>query len=144
MIFRQFCMNDLPKVFSLAVETLKEDYSPQFLVDLYSYWPDGFIVIEERGEIIGFVAGILMSRKYARILMLGVRPDVRRRGYGTMLCRHFLRNCVLRGIRIVTLEVRASNLAAIALYSKMGFNRLNVIDHYYTDGEDAFKMQIML
>jgi ribosomal protein S18 acetylase RimI-like enzyme len=141
---RQFEVNDLSEIFNLALDTLKEAYTPTFLIDLHSYWPEGFIVLEERGAIQGFIAGILMSRAHARILMLGVRKTHRRRGYGTMLCMDFLRRCAMRGVRMVTLEVRTGNEAAISMYLKMGFSPGMRLNNYYTDGESALKMQLIL
>lgn len=39
------------------------------------------------------------------------------------------------------LEVRQSNTAAIQLYSKLGFNKTELAEGYYTDGEDAIVME---
>jgi len=141
---RQFRLNDLPEVFDIAAETLREAYSPQYLIDLHSYWPEGFIVLEELGVIQGFIAGILISRIHARMILLGVRGIRRRRGYGSMLCREFIKQCGLIGVRMITLEVRLSNRSAISLYRKMGFSVMRKIDGYYTDGEGANKMQLIL
>jgi len=141
---RQFQARDLPEVFGIAAETLNEIYDPQFLIDLHSYWPEGFLVFEERGEIMGFMAGILMSRQHARILMLSVREERRRRGYASMLSREFMKVCGMRGVRMITLEVRMSNEPAISFYRKLGFSFVMTIDGYYTDGEVAKKMQLIL
>jgi len=141
---RRFRASDLPEVFNIAGETLNEIYNPQFLLDLHSFWPEGFLVLEDFGEIRGFIAGILMSRTHARILMLGTSEMWRRRGYAMMLCREFIRECGMKGVRMITLEVRVSNEAAISLYRKIGFQIILQIDGYYTDGESANKMQLVL
>ncbi|MFP4546082.1 MAG: GNAT family N-acetyltransferase [Methanomassiliicoccales archaeon] len=135
---------DLTEVYSLCLQTLQEGYSAQFLIDVHKLWEDGFLVLEDRGVIQGFLGGLFVSMMHARIFMLGVRPRGRRRGYATMLCREFLKRCVLIGIRLVTLEVRESNFAAIEFYKKLGFQVAMRVDNYYTDGEAAYKMQIML
>lgn len=44
----------------------------------------------------------------------------------------------------MTLEVRASNEAALNLYQKMGFIQVNVSKNYYPDGEDAIVMTLAL
>ena len=44
----------------------------------------------------------------------------------------------------MTLEVRASNEAALNLYRKMGFIQVNVSKSYYPDGEDAIVMTLAL
>jgi ribosomal-protein-alanine N-acetyltransferase len=47
------------------------------------------------------------------------------------------------GAREITLEVRASNHAAQALYRSMGFVVVGVRKHYYYDnGEDAILMTL--
>jgi ribosomal-protein-alanine N-acetyltransferase len=141
---RRFRAVDLPQVFDLASRTLNEVYNPQFLMDLHTYWPEGFLVIEEYGRVMGFIAGIRMSNAHARILMLGVEQNRRRRGYASMLCREFIKECGMLRMRMISLEVRLSNVSAIALYEKLGFNLVLRIDGYYTDGESALKMQLIL
>ena len=44
----------------------------------------------------------------------------------------------------VLLEVRASNLAAQALYARLGFERVGLRKRYYADGEDAVLMTLLL
>jgi ribosomal-protein-alanine N-acetyltransferase len=141
---RQFEVNDLSEVFALALETLKESYNPSFLLDLHSYWPEGFLVIEDFMGIQAFIAGVLMSGQHARILMLGVKMERRRQGLATMLVMDFLRKCAMRGVKMVTLEVRTKNEDAISVYSKLGFCKTMKLEKYYTDGESAYKMQLIL
>ena len=40
----------------------------------------------------------------------------------------------------VNLEVRVSNVKAIALYQKFGFKNVSVRKRYYSNGEDAYLM----
>lgn len=44
----------------------------------------------------------------------------------------------------VLLEVRASNEAALRLYSSLGFERVGLRRQYYPDGEDAVLMTLLL
>jgi ribosomal-protein-alanine N-acetyltransferase len=74
------------------------------------------------------------------ILRVATRPDQRRRGIADRLLQHLLE---LRhfGARVFFLEVRASNLAARALYEKHGFKTLGVRKGYYREPvEDAIVM----
>ncbi|MGD9904630.1 MAG: ribosomal protein S18-alanine N-acetyltransferase [Vicinamibacterales bacterium] len=67
-----------------------------------------------------------------------VHPDWRRRGVGRALLVHVLAEAAAFGAPKATLEVRASNLAAIALYESGGFVRAGVRKAYYTHPiEDA-------
>jgi ribosomal-protein-alanine N-acetyltransferase len=141
---RHFALGDLKSVFDLACSALKERYTPTLFINLQSYWPEGFIVIEDLGTVRGFILGVTVSRIEARILMLAVEKDLRRMGYATMLFRQFCMECAKKGIRYLTLEVRKSNLPAITFYEKMGSQITGEIERYYTDGEDAYRMHIFL
>jgi len=144
MRLRCFQPTDLPRIYELACTSLSENYDPTLFIDLYSYWPEGFMVAEEAGMIIGFIFGILLSRIDARILMLAVDEGQRTRGLGTILYREFQRQCASKGIRVISLEVRVSNLGAIRFYEKMGFQLSGRVSKYYSNGEDAFRMQTFL
>jgi ribosomal-protein-alanine N-acetyltransferase len=141
---RCFGPRDLARVYELACNSLSENYNPTLFLDLYNYWQEGFIVAEEDGQIIGFIFGIMMSRTEARILMLAVDPRYRGRGYGSVLYREMQRQCAIKGMGSISLEVRVSNLVAIHFYEKMGFQLVGRIPKYYSNDEDAFRMQLFL
>ncbi len=144
MQLRCFGPRDLDRVYELACSSLSENYNPTLFLDLYNYWPEGFIIAEEDGHIIGFIFGIMMSRTESRILMLAVDPLYRGKGYGGILYREMQRQCAIKGMRVIALEVRVSNQAAIRFYEKMGFQIAGRISKYYSNGEDAFRMQLFL
>jgi [ribosomal protein S18]-alanine N-acetyltransferase len=67
---------------------------------------------------------------------VAVAPAERRRGLATALLQHVLREAVARGVSRATLEVRASNSAAIALYQRLGFRITSTRTRYYTQPEE--------
>jgi ribosomal-protein-alanine N-acetyltransferase len=67
---------------------------------------------------------------------VAVAPGSRRQGLALALLRYVLGEAVARGIRRATLEVRASNAAAIALYERLGFQITARREHYYTNPEE--------
>lgn len=144
MRIRYFAVSDLRSVFDLACSALKERYTWTLFINLQSYWPEGFIVIEDLGAIKGFILGVMVSRMQARILMLAVGENLRRKGYASLLFRQFCMECAKKGVRYLTLEVRRSNLPAIRFYEKMGFQITGEINRFYTDGEDAYRMHVFL
>lgn len=95
---------------------------------------------QPRDQIAGFV-GIWFIADEAHIVSLGVRPNYRRRGVGELLMLAAFREARRYDMREVTLEVRASNTAAQALYRKYGFRDVGLRKRYYIDnGEDAIIM----
>lgn len=77
----------------------------------------------------------------AHIILMAVHPQYRRQGFGYGILLKLLDLARSRGMKYATLEVRASNTAAIALYTKLGFTAVGTRRNYYSDnGEDAVVM----
>jgi len=92
--------------------------------------------------ILGFV-GLWLMVGEAHIVTLAVRETHRRGGIGEMLLIASLDVAVQNGQDVMTLEVRRSNQAALALYEKYGFVRVGVRSRYYSDNrEDAVLMSL--
>ncbi|MEA5513424.1 ribosomal protein S18-alanine N-acetyltransferase [Nodularia sp. UHCC 0506] len=74
----------------------------------------------------------------AHITILAIHPQYHRQGLGQVLLYFLLKAACDRGLERATLEVRASNAAAISLYQKFGFKIAGRRKGYYQDnGEDA-------
>jgi [ribosomal protein S18]-alanine N-acetyltransferase len=67
---------------------------------------------------------------------LAVAPAWRRRGLATMLLRHVFAEANARGVHRATLEVRATNRPAIALYERLGFQVTATRYRYYNNPEE--------
>ena len=90
--------------------------------------------------ITGFV-GIWYMVDEAHIVAIGVRSAYRGLGVGELMLIASIEQALEMDARVVTLEVRVSNLVAQNLYKKFGFTERGVRKGYYTDNrEDAFIM----
>lgn len=79
------------------------------------------------------------------LLDMATHPEQRRRGYSRLLLSALVALAQSEHKRLVLLEVRQSNQAAIALYESAGFRTTGVRRGYYSDtGEDALEMRITL
>jgi len=93
-----------------------------------------------RQDIIGF-AGFWIMADEAHIINLAVRERHRHRGIGELLLIATIDLASQLNARIITLEVRASNTAAVNLYGKYGFIQVGLRRAYYVDNkEDAILM----
>jgi [ribosomal protein S18]-alanine N-acetyltransferase len=94
------------------------------------------------------LAGCLISWHVAdelHVLNIATVPPLRRRGIARALMDAGIRYAAEHKIRIVLLEVRRSNRAAIKLYRGLSFTVLGVRPGYYGDnGEDAIEMILAL
>ena len=96
------------------------------------------------GRVVGFCNYWLVADEL-HILNVAVHPDERRRGHAARLLRHILDEAARSQARLISLEVRVSNLAAAALYRKFGFREVGMRPRYYADnGEDALLMDLEL
>ena len=78
------------------------------------------------------------------VLNVATDPAHRRHGHARALLDHALRFAASRGVRLLLLEVRRSNAAAIGLYRRFGFTAIGVRARYYPDDEDAVEMVLRI
>lgn len=94
----------------------------------------------ESGELVGYA----VASRYVdawHVMNVAVAPAYRRRGIASVLLERLLEVTGDDPRRGHTLEVRVSNVAAIRLYERLGFERKGVRRAYYTDNrEDALIM----
>ncbi len=78
------------------------------------------------------------------VLNVATHPDHRRRGIALRLMEHAIDFARAHKGRLVLLEVRRSNAAAIALYRRLTFFAMGLRRAYYSDGEDAVEMGLIM
>lgn len=74
---------------------------------------------------------------FNEILLIATHPDFHRQGQAKQLLEHLFSYSQKSLQKKIFLEVKKSNLAAIALYEKLGFNKESVRKNYYSDNSDA-------
>jgi ribosomal protein S18 acetylase RimI-like enzyme len=89
----------------------------------------------EQEDLIGFIAADLRrTQGVAWIATLAVLPDHRRKGIGEAM----LKICEDQiSLPLIRLCVRQSNLPAIELYQKAGYQQVDIWKKYYRGGENA-------
>ena len=76
------------------------------------------------------------------VYRIGVLPGCRRQGLARMLLTAWLEHAAARGVRSVSLDVRAGNAPAIALYRALGFaDAARRRGYYAAPREDALIMR---
>ena len=82
------------------------------------------------GELVGYFI-LMAAAGEAHLLNLSIAARYQRSGHGSALLREALDLARRRGARSLFLEVRPSNLAAQALYTRFGLRRVGVRRGYY-------------
>ena len=98
------------------------------------------VALGEDGTVLGY-AGLLVVLDEGYITNVAVRPAFRRQGIAADLLAVFDRFARGNHLAFLTLEVRASNAPALALYEKLGYRRMGLRKNYYEHPkEDAVIM----
>ena len=96
-----------------------------------------WLVAELDGKVAGYIGSQSVPPE-ADVLNLAVAPDCRRQGLGRKLLCTLTELLHSKGIESLSLEVRPSNQAALALYSELGFVQVGRRPKYYVNPtEDA-------
>ena len=98
------------------------------------------VALDENDRVVGY-AGLQVVLDEGYITNVAVRPDCRRRGVAGKLLDVFERFAEGNHLAFLSLEVRASNYAAIALYGQHGYRGVGRRRNYYEHPkEDAVIM----
>ncbi|HEY6462308.1 MAG TPA: ribosomal protein S18-alanine N-acetyltransferase [Polyangiaceae bacterium] len=106
-------------------------------------WSRLWVAREEGAGVVAFVVAWHVADEL-HVLNVATREDRRRRGIGRTLLGEVVGYARAHRMKHVLLEVRRSNVAAIALYRGAGFFAMGVRARYYPDDEDAVEMVLLL
>lgn len=112
----------------------------------YSAWVLEEQVLEDKAEMIGY-ALLMLVMDEAHLLNLSIAKARQKQGLGRYLLEHMLKIAKNHKAANMFLEVRPSNISAIALYENMGFCEMAVRRGYYpakVGREDAVLMGLAL
>ena len=123
---------DLPAVRALELECFSDAWSEKLLSDmLESEWDEAWVLADEKNSVIGY-ANFRFLAGEGELMRIAVHGACRGRGYGRLLMERLLREAEEENVEDITLEVRASNAPAIALYEAYGFQKEAVRKNYYS------------
>lgn len=142
VLIRPMMEIDLPEVAAVEQSSYAFPWSENIFRDCLRV---GYIcrALDLAGRVIGY--GIMsVGAGEAHILNVCVRDEFRNLGFGRRLLEHLLERAAATGVGEAFLEVRPSNLAAIRLYQRLGFEQIGIRRGYYQapDGrEDAIVLK---
>jgi ribosomal-protein-alanine N-acetyltransferase len=97
-----------------------------------------FWLVATEGERVAGYIGSQTVMDETDMMNVAVHPDFRRKGIAEALVNGLVEQLKTMGSHCLTLEVRASNAPAIALYEKLGFVEIGRRRNYYRNPrEDA-------
>ncbi len=141
---RKMLPNDLPQVCEIG----KQCFTTPWQLSSFEYELGNRDTILKVAVLNIEIAGYVCIRSIldvTHVMDLAVVHKFRRIGIGSMLLRGALQELkrTRPDVRMITLEVRDSNIAAVKLYEKFGFREVGRRRNYYQKpNEDAIIMEL--
>jgi [ribosomal protein S18]-alanine N-acetyltransferase len=143
--FRPMHMDDLEYIMAIEPQIYPYPWTRgNFSDSLSSGYCAWVLMLDE--HIIGYALMMLVLDE-AHLLNLSVSKAYQKRGLGRTLLEYMVSIAKNNQIANMFLEVRPSNISAIALYENMGFNEMAIRRGYYPSAngrEDAVLMGLAL
>jgi ribosomal-protein-alanine N-acetyltransferase len=133
------CPDDLAAVHELETASQSDPWNIQHFADELENAVASVDLYWHQDELAGFICSWLIDGEL-QILNLATLPSLRRRGIALHLLEHVITRSHGVGLTSAWLEVRLSNVPAIALYKRFGFTVCGMRSAYYPDGEDGLIM----
>ncbi len=130
-MIRPYKQGDEISIAALEKECFSEPWSAE---DVAESAAEGvmFFVFEEGGKTVGY-AGLQTVLDEGYITNVAVSRSHRRQGVGKALLEEFDKAAEKFSLSFISLEVRESNTAAIALYASCGYKNEGVRKDFYRD-----------
>jgi ribosomal-protein-alanine N-acetyltransferase len=131
---------DLDQVLAIETASFSNPWTREhFQGELIARHSFPFVAIADN-NILGYVCLMTLFEE-AQILDIAVESKQRGRGVAKILLDHAITVALEEGAEVLSLEVRESNIAAIALYERRGFLKSGLRLKYYEGSEDAVLME---
>ena len=138
MFFSPVRTEDLETIISIEKNSFSQPWQRQAIIDELAC-PDAYQYAAKTTSQPAVIAYIfvrfLMDEMH--IMKIAVDPHWRNRGTGSALLHAMQAEGKRRGAATVLLEVRPSNIAAIRLYEKAGFQTIGVRPNYYPETRET-------
>jgi len=143
--FRPMQLNDLDAIMAIEPYIYPYPWTRGNFSDSLNSGYSAWVLL--RNEVIIGYALVMMVLDEAHLLNLSVAKTYQKQGLGRILLEHMIQIAKNNQAANMFLEVRPSNISAIALYENMGFNEMAIRRGYYpakNGREDAVLMGLAL
>jgi len=140
---RQGISVDLEDIYNLNIRAFPEEWSRRGLADALDMGLDFRTLRDRDNQLVAYYLGQDVADE-VHILQLAVAETFRCRGIGRRIIHQILSRKSRAGMRKAMLEVRADNLLAQHLYSKLGFSVTGIRKDYYRGISDVQREDAIL
>ena len=123
-----------------------EAFTKEQIAQLLKSYSSIGLVARLNSEIVGFIIGAIYREGRAlsgHILTIDVLPEHRRKGIGLKLLQEMEKIFKEKNIKTCCLEVREDNIAALALYRKLGYVEVGKLKNYYRSANGVYLRKVL-
>ncbi len=141
-VIRDATVDDVPSIMQVEHEAFGVDaWSAETIAADIARPTTKYFAVEAEGVVRGYAGVSALSGGEADILTIAVSAALRGQGVGRALLRRLIGEARENSARLIFLEVREDNRAAISLYQSEGFEFIGRRPAYYNDGMTALTMR---
>jgi len=137
----------LDRLCEIEMECFEEEaFTKRQIVQLLTDYNSVGLVARENDRILGFIiAMIYVDRNVlsGHILTIDVSPAHRQKGIGQMILQEIEKIFKTKGVKTSHLEVREDNVAAISLYTKLGYQKIGKLKNYYGNAHGIYLKKVL-
>jgi ribosomal-protein-alanine N-acetyltransferase len=139
--FRKMTLEDIDDVYAIEVSSFTTPWTKDaFYKELVENTLAAYFVVKDDDQLVAY-GGMWQIMDELHITNIAVAIGSRGKGYSKVLMDGLMDYGKKYSFKHMTLEVRQSNIVAIALYEKYGFESVGIRPKYYMDtNEDALVM----
>ena len=126
----RFSAAHVAAVAEIERNTFSEPWSENSLMLLCTEEYPSFVLTDEGGDVLGYISSA-RALDELQMINLAVRSDCRGKGFAKLLLSSLDEFCREEKIESISLEVRQSNVAAISLYEKQGYQAVGQRRGFY-------------
>lgn len=144
LVIERMTEQDLPQVLQIENDSFSSPFSEALFRGELKFDLAHPYVAHVGSEIIGYIDYWVVGTE-AHVITIAVKANWRRQQVGGRLMQWMLDDVRSMQVKLVALDVRPSNVAALAFYTKFGFRQVGIRKNYYRDNnEDALMMALDL
>lgn len=131
MEIKKFEKKYLDDVYNIEKICFSNPWSREDLENQIESGTSHFLVADVDGRAVGYM-GLQIFSGEGYVTNVAVLPEFRGQGIASALIARQMEN----DMEFITLEVRQSNLPALELYEKSGFERVGIRPHFYSNPDE--------
>lgn len=144
LLITLFEPKDIPAIAEIEKEAFSIPFKEKDFLDIYESEISNVLVAKNSSTVVGYVSFTIIIDE-CQIINFATKNEFKRQGVGKSVMEALLAHGEKQGVKKYFLEVRESNIGAIALYEKYGFVPVGISKgHFSSPRENAVLMNLEL